>query len=124
MEPEGAWRKTEKTAPLKEHEADTALPETYRQRIEEKISVANDAYKAFSTILTGVRTTRNRRRTGAVRAAATACGANSPGQWKQGDRLSESTEALAQELENVLLGSGFGVKYNDGVMEIQRRVIK
>jgi hypothetical protein len=124
MLPESAWRKTVKAAVEKPSGADTTLPEMYRKRVEEKIAAANGSYKAFFDHFNA--------RTGDQKAAPfwrceTSGGGmrcEISGQWKKGDRLSESTEALAQELENVLLGSDFGVRYSDGVMEIRKRAIK
>ena len=121
MEPENAWRKTKKAVVEKTQEADTSLPEMYRKRVEEKIADANGSYKAFFdhfSMRTGDRKSapfwRCENSGGGMRCEIS-------GEWKKGDRLSQSTQALAQELENVLLGSDFGVIYNDGVMEIQRR---
>ena len=121
MEPETDWRKTEKTAIAKERPSDTSLPELYRQRIAEKIASANNAYKACFDHF-------NARTNDQKSVPSWRCENSGEGircelseQWKTGDRLSESTDALVQELENILLGSDYGVKYEDGVMEIRKR---
>jgi hypothetical protein len=121
MEPVSAWRKAEKAVADKSPDADSAIPELYRQRIREKIAAANESYKACFDHFNAQSNDQKSPPSWSCENSGAEMRCELSGPWKNGDRLSESTEALVQELENVLLGSDFGVKYNDGVMEIKRR---
>jgi hypothetical protein len=121
MEPENAWRKTEKVV-VREHRGDSLFPGIYRKRVEEKIAAANEAYNACFGHF-------NARTSDQKSVPYWRCENSSAGMrceisegWKKGDQLSGSTDALVQELENVLLGSGFGVSVDNGVMVIKKRI--
>lgn len=121
MEPENAWRKTERVM-VREQRQDSLFPETYRKRVEEKIAAANDAYKAcfdhFNTRTADQKSPPYWR----CESMGTGMRCEISEQWKKGGQLSGSTDALVQELENVLLGSNFGVSVSNGVMVIKKRV--
>jgi hypothetical protein len=123
MEPGNAWRKLCSSRPAQVKPVDSGLPEMYCSRVEEKIASANASYKAFFDRFN--QRSGDQKSVPSWRCEKTGTGMRCEisGAWKTGDQLSESTDALMQELENVLIGSGFGVKYNNDCLMIQKRIM-
>jgi hypothetical protein len=121
LEPRSAWRKiehgdSEKIAALR----DTGLSEPLRKRILARFASANASYKVFFlhfNSLTGderaVPQWRCESREG-DRLLCRLAGSN-------GEQLSESSQFLAQDIGNMLIGTNFKVTSGNGEIDIQKR---
>jgi hypothetical protein len=121
LEPRSAWRKISKGTAPETATVDTVLSETVKERIKERLASANESYKSiFSHFnsLTGDEKAMPRWRCESsgsrMRCALTGSGCSS-------DQLSESTRFLAQDMENLLIGTDFGVYCRNGEIVIEKR---
>ena len=121
LEQKGAWRKTAAALRVENDEADSALPASLKARILDKVTAANEAYKAyfahFNTLTKDAKSAPVWRCEGG--GSRFRCVLSGPA--ASGDQLSESTQSLVLEMENVLLGTAFAVRYGNGEMVIERR---
>lgn len=120
LEPASAWRKG-RMAAASAGGKDSGLSATIRDRILARFATANESYKKgfshFNT-LTGDEK--------AIPQWRCECGGDRmhctlSGPYKDGEQLAESSKYLAQEIENILIGTDFGVVCKNGEMVIEKR---
>ncbi len=121
LEPGGAWRKIGGGVSAESRVRDTGLSETLKERIKARLASANESYKAsFSHFnsLTGdekaVPQWRCECSGGRMRCELA-------GPYKNSDQLSESSRFLAQDMENMLIGTDFRVCCRNGEIVIEKR---
>ena len=121
LEPRSAWRKCSKSVVSETAAIDTVLSETVKERIKERLASANESYKSLFShfnFLTGDEKAVPRWRCESsgsrMRCALT-------GPYSNSDQLSESTRFLAQDMENLMIGTDFGVYCRNGEIVIEKR---
>ena len=121
LEPRSAWRKNERVVPAKSSVKDTGLSETLQQRILALITSANELYRTcFSHFnsLTGDEKVIPQWRC-ACSGNRTRCELAGP--YKNNDQISESSRYLVQDIQNMLIGTDFGVICKNGEIIIEKR---
>jgi hypothetical protein len=121
LEPKSAWRKSASRVVAETGNDISGFSETLKQRILNRFSVANESYKAcfshFNTL------TRDEKVVPQWRCECSGfrirCELSGP--YSTGDQLLESSQYLAQDIENILVGTGFGVVCKSGEMIIEKR---
>ncbi|MGA2507701.1 MAG: hypothetical protein ABSF80_09520 [Chitinispirillaceae bacterium] len=121
LEPKRMWRKSARTIFSKNAVKDTGLSETLKQRILTQIASANELYKTcFSHFnsLTGDDKAVSQWRC-EINGNCMYCKLVGPD--GNADQLSISSQYLVQEIENLLMGTDFGVVCKKGEIVIEKR---
>lgn len=122
LEPRSAWRTSSTGAVSETAAVDTGLSEAVKERIKERLVSANESYKSlFSHFnsLTGDEKALPRWRWESSGGSRMRCELTGP--YSNSDQLSESTRFLAQDMENLLIGTAFGVYCRNGEIVIEKR---
>jgi hypothetical protein len=115
------WRKVAATTVAAAAVIDSALPQRVVERVQEKMAAANSAYKAlfghFDTL------TKDNKSVPFWQGGRSGAGFRYEleGAASNGGQLAESTQKLAQELDNVLLGTSFMARFTEKEIVIERR---
>jgi hypothetical protein len=121
LEPRSVWRKNERGVSAKTGVKDTGLSETLRQRILARLMSADELYTtSFSHFnsLTGDEKTVPQWR---CEYSGSRMHCELAGPYKNGDQLSESTRYLVQDIQNMLIGTDYGVICKNGELIIEKR---
>jgi len=122
LEPPTAWRKLQAAGESIEsgRKADTAMADGLLQKIRARIFAANESYRKYFTHFDSL--------TNADKSIPRwTCESSGPGlhyvlsaPYNGNDQLAESTRLLRQEIETMLLGSGFVLTGGSGEMVVER----
>jgi hypothetical protein len=124
LEPRSAWRRNAAALHAESTTEDTIMPQNLKERIREKITAANDAYKVYFTHFNSLTKEEKSAPAWRYECSGSRIRCELTGPAATGDQLAESTQSLVQELENVLLGSPFAVHYANRELIIERRVVQ
>jgi hypothetical protein len=124
LEPRSAWRRIAAALHAESGPEDTVMPQNLKDRIQEKIAAANEAYKAYFTHFNTLTKEEKSAPAWRYECSGSRIRCELTGPAATGDQLSESTQSLVQEMENVLLGSPFTVHFANREMIIERRVVR
>jgi hypothetical protein len=121
LEPRSAWRTGRKVSSPASAGSDNGLSETLKERIMVRIASANESYKTYFSRFNAF--THDEKAVPVWRCEYGGCRMRCElsGPYKNSEQLSESSKYLAQEIENILVGTDFGVVCKNGEMVIEKR---